>query len=126
MPARGMTGYNWTGREENYRRAPLEYGAIHFHDDDVDDAGWEADFDLVIPKGLKSDVYAARLRVEDVEQHIPFFVRPRSNTATARILFLAPTASYLAYANFHAHLDAWPQQPIVGRTPVIGQEDIFL
>lgn len=126
MPARAMTGYNWTGREENYTRAPEEYGAIHFHDDDVDDAGWEADFDLILPEGLKSDVYAARLRVDEVEQHIPFFVRPRANMATAKILFLAPTASYLAYANFHAHFDAWPQQPIVGRTPVIGQHDIFL
>ena len=36
MPARGMTGYNWTGDEIVYHHAPQEYGAIHFHDDDVD------------------------------------------------------------------------------------------
>lgn len=38
MPARAMTGHNWTGRETNYRHALHEYGAIHFHDDDLDDA----------------------------------------------------------------------------------------
>jgi N,N-dimethylformamidase len=126
MPARGMTGYNWTGREENFTHAPREYGAIHFHDDDLDDAGWEADFDLVIPDGLKSDVYAAHLVAGQAEEYIPFFVRPPRGAATARSLFLAPTASYMAYANYHGEFDAWPQQPIVGRTPVVSEQDIFL
>lgn len=126
MPARGMTGANWNGREENYTRAPREYGAIHFHDDDLEDAGWEADFEGTIPETLSSGIYAARLQAGDAEEHIPFFVRPRRGTATAKVLFLAPTASYMAYANFHNHFDAWPMQPIAGRTPVIGEQDIFL
>ena len=49
MSARGMTGYNWSGRETNFRSASHEYGAIHFHDDDLDDAGWGVDFSLTIP-----------------------------------------------------------------------------
>src|SRR5262249_53201293 len=46
LPARGMKGYNWTGEFMNWREAPGQYGAIHFHDDDLYDAGWEADFVL--------------------------------------------------------------------------------
>ena len=36
-----MTGHNWTSREEHFIHAPAEYGAIHFHDDDLEDAGWK-------------------------------------------------------------------------------------
>jgi N,N-dimethylformamidase len=126
MPARGMTGANWTSREENFTHAPDEYGAIHFHDDDLADAAWEADVQLTIPAGLPSDVYAARLRAGDAEEYIPFFVRPRPGGPSAKIVFLAPTASYMAYANARGHFDSWAQQPIVGRTPIVGDPDLFL
>ena len=108
MPARGMTGHNWTGKEANYNHAPQEYGAIYFHDDDLDDAGWEVGFELMIPEDMRSGVYAARLRsgeVEGSEDHVPFFVRPRRGTSTASIVFLVPTNSYYAYANFHTMSD---------------------
>ena len=36
---------------------------------------------------------------EGGEDHIPFFIRPPQGRATADIAFLAPTNSYLAYAN---------------------------
>ena len=42
---------------------------------------------------------SARLRAGDSEDHIPFFVRPPKGEASASIAFLAPTNSYLAYAN---------------------------
>lgn len=99
MPARAMTGYNWSGRETHFQHAPHEYGAIHFHDDDLEDAGWQVDFAWTLPADLKSGAYAARLRTEGGEDHIPFFVRPPKGKATADIAFLAPTNSYLAYAN---------------------------
>ena len=44
MPSRAMTGHNWTGRESDFKNAPEEYGAIYFHDDDLEDAGWKAGF----------------------------------------------------------------------------------
>ena len=50
MPARAMKGYNWSGDEQDWKRAPSQYGAIHFHDDDLYDAGWDADFTLTIPE----------------------------------------------------------------------------
>ena len=36
-----MTGHSWRGAEVDWRQAPEQYGAIHFHDDDLEDAGWE-------------------------------------------------------------------------------------
>ena len=39
MPARAMTGHNWQGRETDVRQVSEQYGAIHFHDDDLEDAG---------------------------------------------------------------------------------------
>ncbi|HWA47534.1 MAG TPA: N,N-dimethylformamidase beta subunit family domain-containing protein, partial [Dongiaceae bacterium] len=99
LPARAMKGWNWTGAEMDWKRAPEQYGAIHFHEDDLYDAGWQEDFRLEAPHDLKSGIYAARLRSGDDEDHIPFFVRPPKGKATADIAFLAPTASYMAYAN---------------------------
>lgn len=100
LPARAMTGAGWTGREMCWRHAPAEYGAIHFHDDDVGDCGWETDFTFRIPADLPSGVYAARLRQDDVEDMIPFFVRPPAGSPTAPICVLFPTFTYIAYGNY--------------------------
>ena len=62
LPARAMKGCNWTGAEMNWNRAPDQYGAIHFHDDDIYDAGWKPDFAFTVPEDLRSGIYAARLR----------------------------------------------------------------
>ena len=99
MPMRAVTGHNWTGRELNFNHAREQYGAIYFHDDDLDDAGWEVGFELKVPDQFKSGVYAARLRAGNGEDYVPFFVRPKRGTATAEIALLIPTFSYLAYAN---------------------------
>jgi N,N-dimethylformamidase beta subunit-like, C-terminal len=126
LPMRAATGFNWRGREENFTHAPAEYGAIHFHDDDLDDCRWQADFELVIPDGMKSDVYAARLRLSESEEHVPFFVLPPRGHATAKILLLMPTASYLAYANDHIVAEVPVGQAIVGHTPVLDENDFYL
>lgn len=103
MPARAVTGHTWSGRETAYQRAKGEYGAIYFHDDDLDDAGWKLGFEYRVPATLKSGVYAARLRAGNAEDYVPFYVRPKKGTATAKIAFLVPTFSYLAYANSGAN-----------------------
>ena len=41
LPARGMTGANWSGAELCWRHAQSEYGAIHFHKDDIYDFEWK-------------------------------------------------------------------------------------
>ena len=100
MPTRGVTGHNHTGRETNFRLAPDEYGAIHFHDDDLEDALWEVDFELTVPNDLRSGVYAAWVRSGDDEDYITFFVRPADGAKTAAIGVLMSTVSYVTYANF--------------------------
>ncbi|MCY4442931.1 MAG: N,N-dimethylformamidase large subunit, partial [Deltaproteobacteria bacterium] len=62
LPARAMKGSRWTGEELCWRHAPEHYGAIHFHDDDLYDCGWETDFSFEVPEDFKSGVYAVRLR----------------------------------------------------------------
>ncbi len=101
LPSRGCKGYNWSGAEQNWRHAPQEYGAIHFHDDDLYDAGWEADFEYTVPDDLRSGVYAVHLQTDDDESYVTFFVRQPRGTTTSRLAFLASTATYMAYANYH-------------------------
>lgn len=101
LPSRGCKGHNWTGKEQSWRHAPQEYGAIHFHDDDIYDADWQTDFECVLPKDLRSGVYAVRLRADDDEWYVTFFVRPPKGATTSKLAFLASTATYMAYSNYH-------------------------
>jgi N,N-dimethylformamidase len=102
-PTRGVTGWNWDGSQTAWPAAPEQYGAIHFHDDDLDDAGWEPAFGWEVPADLASGVYAVHLTggEEDDEDYVPFFVRPKRGEPTASIVFVSPTFSHLAYANQH-------------------------
>ena len=99
MPARAMTGHGWDGTSD-LASVPHQYGAIHFHSDDIEDAGWDVTASITLPDDLPSGVYAARCTVEADTEHVTFFVvppasaGPRPDTA---ILF--PTVSYMAYAN---------------------------
>ena len=125
LPARGMTGWNFTGREMCWRHAPEEYGAIHFHDDDLYDAGWEADFAWTVPARQKSGVYAARLRAGDSEEYVPFVVLPAPGRA-ARIAFLLPTVEYMAYANEHMAFDGALAELLTGQLPTLTPNQLFL
>lgn len=99
LPMRAVTGHNWDSSELDYKRARTRYGAIYFHDDDLEDARWEVGFEFRVPDTLKSGIYAARLGAGAFEDYIPFTVRPRKGRPTsAKIALLVPTFSYLAYA----------------------------
>ncbi len=98
LPMRAVTGHNWDSFEMDYKRARHQYGAIYFHDDDIDDARWEVGFEFRVPDTLKSGVYAARLRTISHEDYVPFVVRPKKGRPAAKIALLIPTFSYLAYA----------------------------
>lgn len=99
LPSRGCKGHNWSGRIHDFRMAPEEYGSIHFHDDDLYDAGWDTDFSFTVPADLKSAVYAIKLEADDDVTYVPLFVRPPKGTAKAPLAFLAASATYMAYAN---------------------------
>lgn len=125
VPMRGATGHNWDSSEQNFIHAPDQYGAIHFHDDDLDDARWHVDFTLTVPEDLPSGVYAARLVADDDTDYVPFYVRAPKGREK-RICFLVPSASYMAYANDHVTLTAPIAQLFVARTPVLQQNNIVL
>lgn len=101
LPMRAVTGHCWHGSQTNANLVPEEYAAIWFHDDDLEDAGWEASFQLRVPDELPTGVYALRVVAEDEVDEIPFFVRPPRARATSKIAVLIPTLSYLAYGNEH-------------------------
>ncbi len=104
LPTRGVRGSRWTGSEMDWKHAPDQYAAIHFHADDLYDAGWETDFTIAVPDGMRSGVYGVRLRGAGHEDVIPFFVLAPRGTVTAPVAYLAATFTYQAYAN-HARFN---------------------
>jgi N,N-dimethylformamidase len=99
-PTRAVTGHAWKGDEIDWRNAPEDYAAIHFHDDDLDDAGWEPAIRFGLPRSTPSGIYAIQLRTSTgYEDCVPFFVTPLPGTEHPPVAFLVPTFSYLAYGN---------------------------
>lgn len=124
-PTRAVAGASFSGLVDDFRLAPDEYDAIHLHDDDITDAKWPAAFSFMVPDDLGSGVYAVRLRADDLEQHIPFFVLPgQRNKRPVAVLFA--TATYLAYGNDRIAFEADGAEVIVGHTPIIDLEDLTL
>jgi N,N-dimethylformamidase len=120
LPTRAVTGARWTGREMCWRHAPREYAAIHFHDDDIYDAGWATDFEFTVPNDLPSGAYVIRLAAERHVDELPFYVRPSRGRPGADVLLVASTYTYQAYANhargnmdaaFRARMAAWGASP---------------
>ncbi len=126
-PTRAMTGHNFSGHNFDWKHAPQEYGAIHFHDDDVDDARWEESFEWEVPVDQKSAFYAAKLTTTDGdEDYIPFWVVPEVGKETAKIAVMVPTISYMAYANEHLANNAGGAELLVYRVPIMQDQNMFL
>jgi N,N-dimethylformamidase len=136
LPARGMKGSGWTGEHHSWQAAPAQYGAVHFHEDDLYDAGWAADVVWSVPADAKSGAYALHLSCGETdaegmrEVYIPFFIRP-PRAASARqnrpkVAFLAPTCSYIAYANHGEHITVRGVERIMGRLLHFGHQDVYL
>jgi N,N-dimethylformamidase len=126
LPTRAMKGWNWDGSEYVWTHKPEHYGAIHFHDDDLYDCGWETDFSLTVPDDLPSGLYAAHLEQEGAEDWIPFVVRPKRGTARAPLALLLPTASYWAYGDTHHHLEWREGENVRGVFTTIDATTLFL
>jgi len=125
-PVRGMTGWNWNGKDDCFRLAPSQYGGIEFHPESVTDCRWDVSRRMTVPDTLPSGIYAIRLRIGPgvgiAEEYIVFVVRPRQ--PKGKLCFLVPTASYLAYANESLSFDAHIIQPMTGQPPVVTDLDI--
>ena len=121
-PVRGMTGWNWAGRDDSFRLNPSQYGGISFHDDAITDCKWEKTITWIPPKNLKSGVYALKINSGDTIDRIPVIIRP--NKPKAKIAVQMSTFTYLAYANERLSFEAQIAQAIVAHTPVISEKDI--
>jgi len=126
-PTRAMTGHNFSGQNFDWKHAPKEYGAIHFHDDDIDNARWKIDFEWQVPADQRSAFYAAKLTTsEGDEDYIPFWVVPEVGKAQSKIAVMVPTISYMAYANEHLANNAGGAELLVYRVPIMQDQNMYL
>jgi N,N-dimethylformamidase len=99
MPMRGVRSSAWTGRNMDWKSAPDEYAAITFHADDLSDCQWSTTLAVRVPAGVPSGVYGLIVDNPSGGDTIPFYVLPGADSPRRKILFLAPTFTYMAYAN---------------------------
>jgi len=126
-PKRAVTGHNWDGSEMDWRRAPHQYGAIHFHDDDLYDAGWRPTLTMTVSTDARSGVYALRLEADGgPEFWVVFYVRPPRGGPRARAAFLASTATYLCYSNYRMRMRPGPAELFIGALPIVDTTDLLL
>lgn len=112
FPARAMRSSTWDGSEMCWRHASHHYAAIHFHDDDLLDLGWQTTFSWTLPEHMPSGVYLMRISDGQHEEALPFFVCAPAGKPGNRICMLVPTFTYAIYGN-HARPDwqpSWQQR----------------
>ena len=94
-PTRAVTGYDWDASQSDWTRSSYGYGAIHFHDDDLDDAMWDNSFELELPRILRSGCYAVLVDDGETTDFIPFFVEPNPDAKDAPpVALIMPTFTY--------------------------------
>src|SRR5262249_53789866 len=126
LPTRAMKGCRWDGSEYNWVHKPEHYGAIHFHDDDLYDCGWETDFTFDVPMDMPSGLYCAYLEQGEAEDWVPFVVRPPRGEKRADLALLLPSASYWAYANTHLELEWGEGENVCGIFTAVSPTALFL
>ena len=106
LPARGVTGPRWDGSVQAWTADPSHYDAVHFHTDDLYDAGWDATATRrpALPT-CRAGSTPSGVRAPHGEDRVPFFVRPAAGAPTADVALLMPTCTYIAYANHRQLID---------------------
>lgn len=104
LPSRAVKGLHWDGRTQRWTDIPWHYGAAKFNSDAQYDCGWDPLFEWQVPADLPSGAYAARFRQGSATAYATVFVEPPATRPRKSVVFLAPTASYLAYANEIVHI----------------------
>ncbi|HRY25796.1 MAG: N,N-dimethylformamidase [Geminicoccaceae bacterium] len=126
LPTRAVHGHNWTGCINDWTQAPEQYGAIHFHDDDIVDACWTVDFSFEVTSAQRSGVYAAKLTAGDFVFWVPFFVSPPKGEARSKVAFIASTATYTVYLNNKGRFLSSATEVYQGRVTVMDEIDSLL
>jgi N,N-dimethylformamidase len=150
MAARGVTGVGYERRrrytrEGSFSRRSDDYDAVHLHEDDLDDAGWDISASIEVPDDASPGLYAAKVVNEREQLFLPFVVSRRR--AESELVFLLPTFTWTAYTSnrspysytrdgvldrgnslYHPHADGSPtyyvsrRRPTRTHTPVAGFE----
>lgn len=95
-PARAVTAHDWDASQNDWTRASYGYGAIHFHDDDLDDAAWDTSFELQIPSSQRSGCYGVYVDDGVTQDIITFFVRPNLDAQKPpTVALIMPTFTYI-------------------------------
>ena len=99
MPTRAVVGPDWDGQCHLWSEDPLQWNAVHFHSDDLEDARWPAAARVPLPTSLQSGVYGINVRNRESADLVPFAVLATPARPRAALRVLLPTFTYLAYAN---------------------------
>ena len=75
-PKRAVTGSRWDGSVHDWKQDAAHYAAIHFHSDDLYDAGWSESLSSACPATLRSGFYAIKLQASGPPFHVGFIVSP--------------------------------------------------
>lgn len=132
LPTRAVTGPTWDGSTQRWTDDPSMWDAVHFHTDDLYDAGWSPTLSVTLPTDLPSGIYAFHVvNGNGDEDRVPFFVRPAAGAPTADVALLMSSATYLAYANHRMLFDGAdfiqsrqrlrPEHDYVRRHPEVGR-----
>lgn len=126
LPTRAVKGTRWTGSEQSFRHAPRDYGSVHFHEDDLSDAGWARAATVDLPDTLDSGLYFLEIAGEAGCDVLPIFVTPRKRGTAAKLAFVAPTFTYLAYVNDRCLLHGANPEVLANRLLVLTPGDCHL
>ena len=125
-PKRAVTGAQWDGSVHDWRQDPSQYGAIHFHADDLYDAEWRPSLQFRLPEILRSGYYAVKLTASGPAFYVGFIVSPRHGAPRSRLAVLASTVTYLAYANYRRRMSPGPFELTMGTLPTVDMTDVLL
>src|SRR5690606_36435372 len=124
LPTRAVKGSRWGGGEQSWRHAPRDYAAIHFHRDDLADAGWPVAAELLLPDDLDSGVYLIEILGAAGRETLPIVVRTKA--PRAKLAFLASTFTWLAYVNDRCLLHGANPEMFANRLLVLTAGDCAL
>lgn len=124
LPTAAVRGSRWSGSEQCWRHAARDYAAVHFHRDDLADAGWPVSARFRLPDDLPGGVYLIHVSGDAGCDTLPVLVRPHRPGADAA--FLASTFTWLAYANDHCLLHGANPEMFANRLLVLTPGDVKL
>lgn len=107
LPTFCVRSARWDGSSFDPRLVPDHYDAVHCHEDDTGPLDWPASHVAQVPPDCEAGIYAFDVETGEGAESVVFFVT--SSKRRSPLVFLVPTATYLAYADeaLPPHLYEW-------------------